>query len=297
MPASQTTRRLSSMTGFGRSEGQTDAFRWHWELRSVNGKSLDLRMRLGGGFDRFEADLRKRVGARFTRGSVSVHLDIRAVGGEEAVQINEELLDLLIKASRDKGCEPQVDRLLSVRGVLHSADRHELPAEDQALSAEVLADFDRALDGLETARFAEGDALLSIMQAHLTRCEELVTGAAELDATRPEALKARLQTQVADLLEGQSTLDPDRLAQEAALLATKADVREELDRLTAHVASARTLLSSEQAIGRKFDFLCQEFNREANTLCSKSWDVDLTALGLELKSTVDQMREQVANIE
>lgn len=293
----KTATHLSSMTGFARVEEQTGAYRWSWELRSVNGRSLDVRLRLGGGFDRLDPEVRKRLAAKLARGSVNVTLELRGDTAEDAVQIDTALLERLADLCRAKGEEPRYDRLLTVRGVVGQVEQRDRPADDPDLATAILEGLDQAIDALVAARQTEGAALARLLNDQVDQVEALVAEAASLDALRPGAIKGRVETQIAEMIGDGSNLDPVRLNQEAALLATKADIREELDRLSAHVAAARALLSDGGVIGRKFDFLTQEFNRETNTICSKSFSSDLTRIGLALKAVIDQMREQVANVE
>lgn len=290
------------MTGFARSQGANALAEWTWEVKSVNGKSLDARFRLPNGMESLEQPARAALAARFKRGNFQLGLSLRQQS-EPEVQLNRAALDgvlALVAKLRAEGLDadpPRLDGLLQLRGVIETQDREIAPEEQTALEGEVLVALETALDDLSRARAAEGAKLLTLMESHLAEIERLRTAAAEHAATQPEALRARLRQQVEELLQNATSLDSDRLYQEAALLATKADVREELDRLAAHVEAARALLASGEAVGRKLDFLCQEFNREANTLCSKSQDVTLTRIGLDLKSAIEQLREQVQNVE
>lgn len=293
---------VSSMTGFARAQGEDSGLglSWAWEVRSVNGKSLDARLRLPPGFEAVEAAAREAVGKRFARGNVSATLQVRqdAAGGPGLV-INEDLLGRLMERARDLPphvAPPTFDGLLQVRGVLEVSE----PTLDEAAlarrDAAVLASFHAALAALAEARDAEGARLDGVLAGHLETIENLTAAAANAAATRPEAVAERLRAQVAGLLDG-TAVSEDRLAQEIALIAARIDVREELDRLASHVAQARELMAAEGPCGRRLDFLCQEFNREANTLCSKSQDAELTRIGLDLKAVIDQFREQVQNIE
>lgn len=291
-----------SMTGFARSQGANELAEWSWEVKSVNGKSLDARFRLPSGYESLEQSGRAVLAARFKRGNFQIGLTLRQQI-EPEVHLNRAALDsvmALVGRLRGEGIEadpPRLDGLLQLRGVIETQERELAAEEFLALEAELLAALETALDELAGVRAAEGAKLQSLAEAQLAEIERLHTAAADLAGAQPEALRARLQQQVAELLKDAASLDSDRLYQEAALLATKADVREELDRLAAHVEAARALLASGEAVGRKLDFLCQEFNREANTLCSKSQDVALTRIGLDLKSTIEQLREQVQNLE
>ena len=294
---------VNSMTGFARTQGSLDGWSWWWEVRSVNAKGLDVRLRYPSGWDAVDQPAREAAAKRFKRGNLSASLTVeRAVTGA-AVTVNRELLGQLVAIAVDLKKEhgdalevPRLDGLLAVRGVLEQAEEDDSEEAKTAREAAVLASFAEALDALSVARSEEGAKLDAVLNGHLDTIAELADKARGLAAVRPEALRERLRRQVADLLEV-SNLAEDRLLQEAALLATKADVREELDRLDAHVAAARALMAAAEPVGRRYDFLCQEFNREANTLCSKSQDSELTAVGLELKTVIDQLREQVQNIE
>jgi uncharacterized protein (TIGR00255 family) len=299
------------MTGFARAEGRCDgkaAFAWTWEAKSVNGKALDVRVRMPHGFDSLELPARQAAAETFARGSLNLTLTIASDTASTGSGIDEAVLDALVDLVQRKTKEygtavfgnsidlPRFDGLLALA--------HGRPAPE-ALDADALAARDAALlkglrgvfTALATARRQEGARLTPVITGHLDTIAGLCAEAAALAALQPEALKTRLLQQVQDLAAQVPALTPERLAQEAALLAVKADIREELDRLTAHVAQARELLASGTPCGRRLDFLSQEFNREANTLCSKSTDVALTRVGLALKSTIDQFREQIQNIE
>jgi uncharacterized protein (TIGR00255 family) len=293
---------VNSMTGFARSDGAMAGVGWHWELRSVNGRGLDIRLRLPPGFDALEPAVREAVGKRLVRGSVTVNLAVqRDLGGTE-LRLNEAALEQVLKAAEHirhlTGCErPRPEGLLALKGVLEVVEVVEDETVVSARNAAILSSLDTAIGALTAARAGEGQRLAAVIGAQLDEIERL-TGIVETAPGRSvEAIKARIAEQVARLVGASSALDPQRLAQEAVLAATRSDVEEELKRLAAHVAAARDLLSEPSAIGRKFDFLAQEFNREANTLCSKATDADVTRAGLALKTVIDQMREQVQNIE
>jgi len=290
------------MTGFARSEGGSDDAGWIWELRTVNGRGLDLRLRLPLGFEGLEPELRRRLGQRLVRGSVSAHLNLMRRGGTAQLKVNTEILDQILELVRDlqnrvQAEPPRLDGLLGLRGVLEPADQDESPQAREALERDILAAFDRALEALIAMRRGEGAALAQITKARLEEISELAKEAGKLAALRPAAIRARLTALVRELVAAVPSLSEERLAQEAALLAAKVDAREELDRIAAHVAAAGELLVEGGPIGRRLDFLCQELNRETNTLCSKSGDLELTRLGLALKATIEQLREQVQNIE
>ena len=293
---------LQSMTGFARASGSLEGASIAWETRSVNGKGLDVRLRLPPGFDRLEMPARQAVQKRFSRGNVQATLNFARIGLTTTPVVNEEFLKdvaaLAKRLEKQFGCAPPTaDGLLSLRGVLEVPETAE-PAEGlERTDAEIIAVLEHALDGLAAAREHEGAALKQLLLGHLDTIEQL-TLRAEADGSRePAAIRERIAQQVKLLIDAAPSLDEQRLHTEAAFLATKADIREEIDRLKTHVGSGRVLLESGGAAGRKLDFLAQEFNRESNTLCSKSNAASVTAIGLELKAVVDQFREQVQNLE
>jgi uncharacterized protein (TIGR00255 family) len=293
---------LKSMTGFARADGSAAGSRWTWELRSVNGKGLDVRLRLPPGLERLELPVRERAAKRLSRGSCSFALSLHRDVAEVGLRVNTAALDAVIAAfdsiaARVHAAPPSLDGILAIRGVLETSDGDEDEATRAALDAAVLADLDAALDALVAARAGEGEAIARVLEGHLDRIEALARAAEESPTRTVEAIRARLARQVQDLLDAVPQLDPQRLHQEAVLIATRADIREELDRLFAHVDQARVLIAEGGPVGRRLDFLSQEFNRESNTLCSKANDRELTAIGLDLKAVVDQLREQVQNIE
>ncbi|WP_430436699.1 YicC/YloC family endoribonuclease [Oceanibaculum nanhaiense] len=290
------------MTGFARAEGQHDGLGWAWELKSVNGRGLDIRTRAPQGFESLEPLARQKLGEVLKRGNVNVSLVVERRAGEAGIRINRAVLDQVLAlqaelAGKVDAAPPRLDSLLAVRGVVEAGEEEADEEARAARDADVLAGLEQAVKALVTSRLEEGARLAAMLTGHLDRIEALTTQAKALGSVQPEALKARLRQQVLELLEASPALNEDRLAQEAALLATKADIREELDRLAAHIAAARELMQAGSQIGRRFDFLCQEFNREANTLCSKSGDTELTRIGLELKAVIDQLKEQVQNVE
>ena len=296
------TLTVSSMTGFARAAGGVGAYSWIWEIKSVNSRGLDLRCRLQGGLDGLESRVRADAAQRFHRGNLTMNLALTRVGGEPTVQINTGVLETMLAVANDlagriNAPPPTVDGLLALRGVVETVEPEESEEDRKALEAGVMFCLEEALELLLTDRRAEGQRLDDIVSDQIDVIAALTKSAGELAALQPAALKARLRQQIADILDGAVGLSEDRLLQEAALLVTKADVREELDRLIAHVSAARDLLASDGAIGRRLDFLAQEFNREANTLCSKSQDAALTKIGIELKTVIDQFREQAQNIE
>ncbi|MCY1706365.1 YicC/YloC family endoribonuclease [Pannonibacter sp. SL95] len=294
---------LASMTGFARVEGSEGDTRWTWELRSVNGKNLDLRLRLPTGMEELEGELKARAARVLSRGNVSANLSLQRAQGEAVLSVNEAALEAVLRAIQvlhrrmPDAAPATLDGILAHKGVLELKEPEEDEAAQQALLRAVAASFDVALSALADMRALEGESIALVLSAHLDTIEAATRAAEALPARQTEAIKARLKALVEELVDAVPALDPQRLAQEAALLATKADVREELDRLVAHVSAARKLIADGGPIGRKLDFLAQEFNREANTLCSKSNDVALTAIGLELKAVIDQLREQVQNLE
>lgn len=296
---------IASMTGFARSGGQRPemGLSWTWEARSVNGKGLDVRVRWPNGFDALEAPAKELVARHLTRGSVTVSLQTRAdaAAGGGQVRINQALLAQLMDLARNLPLHvqpPSFDGLLQVRGVLETVEAEEPDDEARkALETEMLASLDQALTGLKAARHEEGARLNTILRAHLATIADLVSRAGQTASARPDAMQDRLRAALSQLLEAKVPVSEDRLAQELALIATRQDVREELDRLVAHIAQATELLDAGGPVGRRLDFLCQEFNREANTLCSKAQDTALTRIGLELKTVIDQLREQVQNVE
>ncbi len=293
---------LYSMTGFSRRDGSFRGQRWTWELRSVNGKGLDARLRLPPGLDRLEIPARERVAKRLTRGNVQISLTLARDVAATTLRVNEEVLAAVVAAmnlisERIDATAPTLDGILSIKGVLETSEVEDDEEARAALDAALLAGLDDAVEGLLAARAREGEAIGRVLSAQIDEIERLTRAAEACPARRPEAIRARLADQVAALLDAVPALDPQRLAQEAILIATRADIREELDRLTAHVAEARRMIAGGAAVGRRLDFLAQEFNRESNTLCSKANDRELTAIGLDLKSVVDQLREQIQNIE
>lgn len=287
---------IRGMTGFGRAAGQAAWGAWAWEARSVNGKSLDVRMAGPPGYDAVEFEAKKRVRDRFQRGSVQLQLRVDANRAATATTIDMRELNRLARLSRRQGglAPCSFADLLQTPGVIQGAAR--ATTIDEATVKDVLAGLDQALAGLEQARQREGETLMGLFIGMLDEIGVGVARAQALAAGQPELVAARFRARLVELAKDVE-LDPDRVLQEAAVLAAKADVREELDRLAAHVASARNLLASPEPAGRKLDFLCQEFNREANTLCSKSASLELTNVGLGLKSVIDQFREQAQNVE
>ncbi|OCJ11892.1 YicC family protein [Rhizobium sp. AC27/96] len=293
---------LQSMTGFARREGTSGRGRWAWELRSVNGKGLDVRLRLPPGLERLETEVRKSISDRFSRGNLQVSLSLSVEESRIEVVVNQDALAAVL-ALRDQLAgiiDPaplRLDSLMAVRGLVEFKEAEESEETLAARDADILSGLTAAVADLHEMRGREGQALGNILLGHVATIEAL-TATIERDPSRsPQEIATRLAAQVAMLLEGSSGLDRDRLHAEAALLATKADLREEIDRLKAHVAAARDLISKGGPVGRKLDFLAQEFNRESNTICSKSNAAAVTTAGIELKVVIDQFREQVQNLE
>ena len=291
------------MTGFARQDGAGEGLAWVWEARSVNGRGLDIRLRLPPGFDAIDAAVREAVTKRISRGNVTINLTTERQNGAGTVRLNEGVLRDILKAS-DRvaeltgGARPDTAALLTMKGVLEIGDNGLEDPEQRAVREHLLIkSFEETVDKLVASRRSEGARLGQIVATQLVEIERM-TGEVRASPSRtPETIRLRLQDLVSRLLETSGTFDKDRLHQEAVLAATRADVEEELARLTAHVAAAREILDEKSAVGRKLDFLAQEFNREANTLCSKANAVDVTRIGLGLKSVIDQLREQVQNIE
>ena len=294
---------LQSMTGFARLDGRTGRHQWAWELRSVNGKGLDLRLRLPQGFERLEPEVRRIASARFVRGNIQAALNIQAAEVKVEAVVNEAALQAVLdlRKNLEGKVDPapiRFDTLLGIRGVIDFRDVADDPTELDALDREILAGLEKAAAAMAAMREAEGAALAAVLLAQIAAVEKL-TNLVETDPSRsPEQIRTRLESQIVSLLDGTSgALDRDRLHAEVAILATKADVREEIDRLKSHIAAARDLLAKGGPVGRKLDFLAQEFNRESNTICSKSNSAAVTAAGIELKVVIDQFREQVQNLE
>lgn len=292
------------MTGYARVSGEKSGIAWAWEVKSVNGRGLDVRTRLPAGYDFLDLPVREAVQKRFKRGNITVNLNISQKTQAGALTVNEALLDELVALTRrwrEKAPDlapPSLDGLLALRGVLESEQSASDPAtEESEIARTLLAQCDKALAQMETMRAEEGKRLAAVLTDLLNEIAFLVTDAVSSSALDPNELKAKLRQQVATLMEANANLSEERLAQEVALMLGKADVREELDRLGAHLSAARKMLTAAEPVGRKLDFLCQEFNREANTLCSKANDIALTRIGLGLKAAIEQFREQVQNIE
>ncbi len=294
---------IQSMTGFVSLQGALDGLDWAWEMRSVNGRGLDLRLRLPERFEGVEARLRKEVPKHFKRGNITIGLKLGqadSVGARFAAESYEQVIDALRALemqAKKQGLDlrpASATDLLAARNLLENSNRS---GPEETLLRAIEAEVPRLLEAFVTARQSEGAALAAVLSEQISRLGDLSRAAREVSEVRNAGQPAALRQRVAAVLEATDQVDEARLAQELALLAVKADVTEELDRLDAHVEAARALLGTGGPIGRKFDFLMQEFNREANTLCSKSGSTELTSIGLELKVVIDQMREQVQNVE
>ena len=293
---------LSSMTGYSRAQGGVPGISFAVEIKTVNARGLDIRMRMTPGYDALEGEIRRRISKALARGSVTVNLNVDREGEGGRVVVNHEALSAVLGALREiagkvDARKPTLDGILGLKGVL---EQHDAPLDadaEERLQGAIYEAVDKTLADLRVSRQAEGLHLGEILTGQVSEIARLRELAAMHPGRSRDALLARLRADIAELMAASTGLPEDRLVQEALLLATKADIREELDRLAAHVASARALLAEGGPVGRKLDFLSQEFNREANTLCSKSNAVDLTAIGLDLKAVIDQFREQVQNLE
>jgi uncharacterized protein (TIGR00255 family) len=293
---------LSSMTGFARGHGVAGSYAWAWELKSVNAKGLDLKLRLPPGWDAIDPAVRAKAAEVLARGSVFANLTVNREGTAPVARVNEPVLNAVLTAlnrlsGKVEAAPPSLDGILSLKGVIEVSEAEESEDERGVAETAIVKGFGDTLKGLADMRRTEGETLGKILTERLSEIGTLAARAEAAPGRKPEAIKARLAEQVAMLLEASLRLDPDRLHQEAVLLATKIDIREELDRLAAHVAQAKKLIGSGGPVGRKLDFLAQELNRESNTLCSKANDLELTNIGLELKAVVEQFREQVQNLE
>jgi uncharacterized protein (TIGR00255 family) len=292
---------LSGMTGFGRADGTHGAWTWTVEARSVNGRSLEARFRGPPGFDLLDRAARDAAQARFQRGQVTIGLQAKRADAAGAARVNLEQLERYLEVTdryvrEGRAAPPAMDGLLALRGVVDVTDEMDDAETRAAIEAAMAVSIGEALEALKLARLAEGAALTPVLAGLIDRVETLVAQAETEAAGLPAILKERFVRRISELLADRINLE-ERIVQEAAVMATKADVREELDRLTSHVAAARELMAGDAAAGRRLDFLTQEFMREANTMCSKSATTALTAVGLELKATIDQFREQVQNVE
>jgi uncharacterized protein (TIGR00255 family) len=294
---------LSSMTGFARASGAHEGVHWQWEIKSVNGKALDVRCRLPSGLEHLEGPIREAAQRRLKRGTLQIALATDRGTQAQKLAINESGLEQvlsLVESLRRRfhsSEPPRIEGLLALRGIIDVVAVTEDPNVAKTRDEAMLASLDDALNFLVQVRQAEGGRLRDVVEAQIQRIEGLTSAARDCPARSPDAIRGKLSEQIQRLLEANRSFDEDRLHQEAILLATRADIQEEIDRLFAHIDAARGLLSAGDSAGRKLEFLAQEFNREANTLCSKASDRTLTEIGLELKAVIDQMREQVQNIE
>ena len=288
------------MTGFAHAEGEADGISWIWEVKSVNGRALELRLRLPAGFEPIEPQLRAALAQRCRRGNISANLAVTRLT-PPVIRINRAMLAQIVALLRELSGEidaapPRLDGLVGMRGVIETVEDD---PDDivEARRAAVLAGWSVALDRLAAARSEEGARLAAILADQRGALASLVEAASGCAAAQPTAIRARLETLLAELSGLAPSMPEERVAQELAMLVSRADVREELDRLRAHIAQIGDLFERGEAIGRQLDFLCQELNREANTLCSKSADIELTRIGLSLKAAIEQFREQVQNLE
>jgi uncharacterized protein (TIGR00255 family) len=293
---------VTSMTGFARADGAHDGLAWHWEAKSVNGRGLDVRCRLPQGLESLEIGIRAAAAKYFRRGSLQVALQLTRGAGAAEVRLNEPVVEAMIalaeKLRQRLGSPPvRAEHLLALRGVVEVPE----PVEDQesaaARDAVILESLEPLFHDLSAMRASEGQKIEALLIDQIDRISALTEAARQSPERSPETIRAKLVDQIARLIEAGPSLDPDRLHQEAVLAAQKSDIQEEIDRLMAHVEAGRDLLTAPEPVGRKLDFLAQEFNREANTLCAKASGRELTRIGLELKSVIDQLREQVQNIE
>ena len=293
---------LSSMTGFARGHGVCGSYAWSWEIKSVNAKGLDIRLRLPPGWDAVEVPARKTANEKLSRGTVYANLTVERKGIAPTVKVNEPVLNAVLATLKSlsgkvDAQKPTLDGILALKGVIEVTEEDEREEDRRAAEGAILAGFDKLLADLIAMRRGEGATLGRLLSARLDEIEALAARAEKAPGRKPEAIKARLAEQVATLLSASQRFDSDRLHQEAILIASKADIREELDRLASHVEQVRKMIADGGPIGRRLDFLAQELNRESNTLTAKANDTELTNIGLELKSTVEQFREQVQNLE
>ena len=290
------------MTGFGRAECEYNDWTWGWEVKSVNNKSLDIRVRLPGGYDRLESMVRQEAQNRFKRGALNVALTIgpsQAAEHQNRFHINHTLLRELVETVQKMNpCkEVNIEALLGVRGVVEKWEEPENEKEKGLRIAKIMESLVEAFDSLKDSRVAEGEKLAKVLQRQLQGISDCIDATEVILARREQDKNERLQVQLGAILKAQPPLPEERLLQELALIAIKFDITEELDRLRSHVTASKQLLKDCDPKGRRLDFLCQEFNREANTICSKAHDTELTTHGLEMKALIEQLREQVQNVE
>ncbi len=293
---------IASMTGFAREAGVTGSYQWAWEIKTVNGRGLEVRVRTPSGLDSIGEEARGLILKALTRGQGQLNLSLSKASSVPKLRVNQEILQSLLSAIGglalpDNVKPASLDGLLAVRGVVELDEDALDPTQDEALTTALRGGIEKLIEALKAMRLKEGQALTAVLNQQLDLIAKLVSEAEASPARKPEAIRARLETQIAELTEGKAALDPARLHQEAVLIAARADIREEIDRLRAHVEAARGLLQEGGSVGRRLDFLAQEFGREANTLCAKANDVSLSRIGLELKAVIEQFREQVQNVE
>ncbi|MEZ5925081.1 MAG: YicC/YloC family endoribonuclease [Hyphomicrobiaceae bacterium] len=293
---------VKSMTGFARAEGSLGVDAWHWEARSVNGRSLEIRLRLPAGLEALETRVREICARRLSRGNCNITLAWQRSVAATSVRLNEAVLADVAKAIEKAqaicpAAPPTLDGILALRGVLETVETEESEAAIEARNSKMLADLERTLDALVVARGREGERLAGVLNGLIDETERLTRALDEAPQRAPEHILARLKDAIARLQQATPELVPERLHQEAMLIATRIDVTEEIARLKSHIEEARVLLAAAEPVGRRLDFLTQELNREANTVCSKANDTALTRIGLDLKAVIDQLREQVQNIE
>lgn len=293
---------IASMTGFAREAGVTGSYQWAWEIKTVNGRGLEVRVRTPSGLDGIGEEARGQILKAFSRGQGQLNLTLSKTSTAPKLRVNQDVLQSLLSAIGgltlpDNVKPASLDGLLSVRGIVELDEDGGDPAQDEALTTALRGGVTKLVEALKSARLKEGQALSAVLNQQLNALAALVAEAEACPARQPEAIRARLEAQIAELLDGKASLDPARLHQEAVLIAARADIREEIDRLRAHVDAARALLKEGGPVGRRLDFLAQEFGREANTLCAKANDVALSRIGLELKAVIEQFREQVQNVE
>lgn len=293
---------LQSMTGFARTQGQFEETSWVWELRSVNGKGLDLRLRIPSGFEALEVKSRKLLTTYFTRGNVQISLSVMQSSSASLPYINQEAVSTLLEAAKELqqrvgGDLPSAAELMAMRGVVELQEKQLNDEEKDTLHLAILESLKEAAEALLSMRQGEGRAIAEVLRQQVEKIEQLHRQIEANDARSPEAIKQQLQTQIDKIVENNAEFDDQRLYQEVAILAAKADLQEELDRLVVHVKAAQDLLRSDGPVGRRLDFLAQEFNRECNTICSKSNSAEVTSIGLDMKLIIDQFREQLQNME
>ena len=293
---------LQSMTGFARTQGQFEETSWVWELRSVNGKGLDLRLRIPNGFEALEVKSRNLLTQYFSRGNIQISLSMTQSSSASIPYVNQDAVSALLDAARELqgkvgGNLPSAAELMSMRGVVELSEKQLDDDAKDKLHLEILETLEEAAKALLAMRQSEGQAIAKVLEEQVEKIAQLHRDIEANDARSPEAIKRQLKMQVDKLVENNSEFDEQRLYQEVAILAAKADLQEELDRLVVHVKAAQDLLESDGPVGRRLDFLAQEFNRECNTICSKSNSAEVTSIGLDMKLIIDQFREQLQNME